>query len=120
VKPPGDLAVGVLGVALGGRGVAEQLRRRVELLVDLQPGDEPQLLVVVLGGRVRTHYASLRRRATKRVAVRRGQVTSDEMGRNGSRGVAEVPTTRERFVEQIHSEESINERRDKLLSQCHL
>jgi len=50
VKPAGDLAVGILGVALGRRGVTEQLRRRVELLVDLQPGDEPQLLVV-LGGR---------------------------------------------------------------------
>jgi len=49
VKPAGDLAVGILGVALGRRGVTEQLRRRVELLVDLQPGDEPQLLVVVLG-----------------------------------------------------------------------
>jgi len=38
-----------LGLADVGRTLAEQLRRRIELLVDLQPGDESEGLVIVLG-----------------------------------------------------------------------
>jgi len=47
VEIPGERPDGRLRVAALRRTLTEELARRVELLVDLQPGDEPQILVVV-------------------------------------------------------------------------
>src|SRR5699024_5131996 len=56
----------LLGLAPIGRTATEQFRCRVELLVDLQPGDKTQLLVIVLVvGVLRAHYLVVWRPATK-------------------------------------------------------
>jgi len=66
MQVPGEAPLGRLRVTQRRGTVTEQLRLRVELLVDLQPRHEPELLVVVL-----THWWPLRYRAQKTCRSRR-------------------------------------------------